>query len=701
MNPILMTLALAAALAVFGYTVVQKVRLLMRLKPEHRLDRIGKRVGMLLRIGFGQAKLIGRERERSSGAMHFFIFWGFVILGLREVMMIGAGYAPGFQESLPLIGARSIGGYLYTFVYDVTEAIVFCMVIFALWRRVSLKPARLTLNTEAYVILGMILGVVTTDLLYDAARFNLIRVWGHDLPYLSHPLWDTEMTWAPFANALALLLAPLGEAGNAGIYQFAYWGHIAVVLVFLNLLLGGKHAHVITALPNVFLGSVDRPHTPIALLNLEDEKAWDEGALGVDKVEQLTWKQALDLYTCTECGRCYDICPTYVTGKPLTLKWFNESLRHYLEEEADAIRKTGASSGARKLVGDVIQHDTLWACTTCRACEEVCPVSIEHVPRIVSMRQAQTLMHEAQPEELNTTFKGLERNYNPWGIGYDKRGDWAQGLNIPVLTEAPERPVDVLMWVGCMGAFDKRNQKIAQATAQLLQRAGVSFAILGSAEKCTGDLARRSGNEMLYQTLARDNVDTLNRLKVQKIVTNCPHCLNSLKNEYPQLEGRYEVYHHTQFIAQLVQEGRLALHPAVAGKVTFHDPCYLGRYNREYDAPRALLAAAAQEQPVEMRRARNESFCCGAGGARMWMEEKIGTRVNEERVRQAVETGATTIATGCPFCMTMIGDGVNQKGLEGQVKVLDIAELVLQSAEPGPRANPATPGSTAPHGHGD
>jgi Fe-S oxidoreductase len=259
--------------------------------------------------------------------------------------------------------------------------------------------------------------------------------------------------------------------------------------------------------------------------------------------------------------------------------------------------------------------------------------------------------------------------------------------------------VDVLMWVGCMGAFDKRNQKIAQATASLLKQAGVKFAILGSAEKCTGDLARRSGNELLYQTLARENVETLNGLKVKKVVTNCPHCLNSLKNEYPQLDGKYEVFHHTRFIADLVREGRLVLDPALAGPVTFHDPCYLGRYNGEYDAPRELLAASAKETPVEMRRSRNESFCCGAGGARMWLEEKIGTRVNEERVRQAVEVGAETIATGCPFCMTMISDGINQKGLEGKLKVLDIAELVLRSAKPGPASSAAA--GPAGHGHGD
>ncbi|MBI4081435.1 MAG: (Fe-S)-binding protein [Candidatus Lambdaproteobacteria bacterium] len=680
MNPILMTLALAAALTVFTYSVALRLGALMRLRPEHRLDRPWQRLGVLLKVGFGQSRLIGREHERSSGAMHFFIFWGFVILGLREIIVFGEAFSKGFQELLPLLGSDSVGGYLYTLVYNVFEAIVLCMVVFALYRRIGLRPQRLDLNIVGNVILFLIIGVVGTDLLYDAAKFNLIGLYGYSIHHLSHPVFGTEMAWAPFARLLAWLMAGWGEGMMLFLYQFCFWGHILVILVFLNLLPATKHMHILTALPNVFLATSPEgyPHTPIPLLNVEDEKAWEEGKLGIDRLEHLTWKQGLDLYTCTECGRCYDICPTYVTGKPLTLKWFNDSLHDHLREEEGRLLRTGHTDESRQLVGDVIGHDTLWACTTCRACEEVCPVTIEHVPRIIGMRQAQTLMHEAQPEELNNTFRGLERNGNPWGLGYDKRADWAKGLDIPILTEPPAEDVDVVMWVGCMGAFDARSQKIAQATGKLLQKAGVKFAILGTAEKCTGDLARRSGNEMLYQMLARENVETLNTLKVRKIVTQCPHCLNSLSNEYPQLEGRYEVFHHSQYLARLVEEGRLTLDPQLEGTVTFHDPCYLGRYNREYDAPRALLARSSRSMPVEMRRSRNESFCCGAGGARMWMEEKIGTRVNEERVRQAYEVGATTIATACPFCMTMISDGVTQSGREG-VQVLDIAEIVLQS----------------------
>ena len=681
MQAYLMTLALVAALAVFAYSIVTKLRLFARMAPENRIDRPWQRLGLLLRIGFGQSKLIGRRRERSAGAMHFFIFWGFLVLALREVILIGDAYHPGFQELLPLLGSDSIGAYLYVFLYNVTEAVVFAMILIALYRRLAVRPARLDLNVEGIVILFLILGVVTTDLFYDAARFNLAGRWGHELHLLHHPVFGSEQAWAPFASLLAAWIAPWGETLNAGLFQVGYWAHLGVILVFLNLLPLTKHAHVLSALPNVFFGSLGYPHSPARLLELEDEKAWENEALGVTRIEQLTWKQGLDLYTCTECGRCYDICPTYVTNKPLTLKWFNDALRHHLEDEAATILRTGRSSGAKALVGEVIRHDTLWSCTTCRACEEVCPVSIEHVPRIIAMRQAQTLMAEAYPKELTATFRGLEQNANPWNIGYDKRAEWAAELDfdVPILTEAPPEPVDVLMWVGCMGSFDKRSQKVAQATARLLRHAGVSFAILGSAEKCSGDLARRSGNELLYQTLARENVETLNGLGIQHIVTQCPHCLNALKNEYPQLEGRYQVFHHSQYIARLVDEGRLHVKPGLAGTVTFHDPCYLGRYNGEYDAPRRLLGAAAAEPPVEMRRARNESFCCGAGGGRMWMEENLGTRVNEERVRQAAEVGASTIAVACPFCMTMIDDGVRQAGTEDTVKVKDVAELVLEN----------------------
>ena len=691
MNPVLTALLLVAALLVFSYQIYRQFGLLARLAPERRFDQPWRRLGRLFRLGFAQERMAGRERERSSGLMHFFIFWGFMVLALREIILFGEGFHVGFQEVLPLLGSASILAYLYTFAYDLFEVIVVAMVAFALYRRLVIKPERLESSVEAYVILWMILGVVATDLLHSAAKENLILLHGHALPYLSDPSFGTEMDWAPMAGILAWLISGWGEWPLFFLFQFGYWLHLAVVLVFLCLLPLSKHFHIITALPNVLFSSLDGPHTPIALLSLEDEQAWEREAIGMNRIEQLTWKQGLDLYTCTECGRCYDICPTYVTKKPLTLKWFNDDLRHHLMDEASQILKTGASSGAKTLVGDVISPDTLWSCTTCRACEEVCPVGIEHVPRIIAMRQGQVLMHDAYPEELKTTFKGLERNGNPWGIGYDQRGDWAEGLDIPVLEEGGGE-TDVLLWVGCMGAYDQRNQKIAHATAALLKKAGVRFAILGSKEKCTGDLARRAGNELLYQTLAGENVETLNAHKFTKVVTACPHCLQNLKNEYPQLEGRYEVYHHSQFLAELVEQGRLSPIPNQGGRVTFHDPCYLGRYNNEYEAPRALLRDTVAGETVEMRRSRNESFCCGAGGARMWMEETISSRVNEERVRQAEEAGADTVVTACPFCMVMIDDGIKQTGRENTMQVRDIAELLLDAVEAS-----APPKSGGPH----
>ncbi|MBF0280634.1 MAG: (Fe-S)-binding protein [SAR324 cluster bacterium] len=679
MNPILISVMLFLSLAAFTYFVYMKISILLLLAPENRFDQISKRIKKVFDLGIKQQRLIGRKHERSAGAMHSFIFWGFLILGLRSIILIGEGFTHGFQEILPLFNSSALPGYLYTLLKDVFEGIVFFMVLFAFYRRIFLRPGRLPSSFQAFLILGLIGTLMITDFLYDGAKFNLIQRFQYDLDYLNSPVYGTEMDWAPLASLVSLWMSGLGETATWGFYYFGYWSHIGVLLIFLPILPGSKHMHVISALPNVFFSSLDHPHAPIPLTDCENEEAWDNESLGATRIEHFSWKQVLDLYTCTECGRCKTVCPTYVTHKPLTLKDMNDSLKHHLLDEVSHMKKHGKSSGEKKLVGDVIHADTLWACTTCRACEEVCPVAIEHVPRIIAMRQAQTMLYEAQPSEINSAFKGMERNGNPWGIGYDKRADWAKGLNIKHMDESNAEEIDVLMWVGCAGSFDDRNQKVAKATAEILQKAGVKFAILGNEEKCTGDLARRSGNEMLYQMLAGENVDTLNRYKIKKVVTQCPHCLNAMKNEYPQLDGKYEVYHHSQFIAKLLKEKNLKVNHEIGGKVSFHDPCYLGRYNNEYDAPRQLLDAVTKEEKIEMTRSRNESFCCGAGGARMWLEETIGTRVNEERVAQAAEAGASTIATGCPFCMTMISDGIVATGNEGKIESKDISELVLES----------------------
>ena len=675
------------AWGVFALQITVKLGTLTKMAPENRLNEITRRIGRLFKIGFGQQKLIGRSRERGSGIMHAFIFWGALLVGARELTLMGEGFVSGFQEFLPLLGSDSWLGFAYISVYNVGEVVVLTMILIALYRRLVSKTARLDLNWEGIYVLLFIGMIMLTDLLFDAARLNLIEHYEQQLHFFESAVYGSEWEWAPFTVLLASVLNGLGEGANAFFYHFSYWGHVASMLIFVNLLIHTKQFHEMTALPNVFFGSLDYPHSIPPLADLEDESAWEEGRIGVSKLEHLTWKQGLDLFSCTECGRCHDVCPTFVTDKPLTLKRVNQSLLQHLRNEESTLFRTGSTSEDKTLVGEIIRPETLWACTTCRACEEVCPVSIEHVPRILGLRQSQTMMEEAYPPEMASTFKGLERNFNPWGIGFDQRADWAEGLNIPLMadtkseTEGQPPEIDVLMWVGCAGSFDSRNQKIARATAALYQKAGVKFAILGSEEKCTGDLARRSGNEMLFQMLAGENVETLNNYKIKKIVTACPHCLNSIKNEYPQLGGEYEVFHHSQFIAKLVDEGRLPVGSNLKDTITYHDPCYLGRYNKEFEAPRNLLKHAAGEPMREMKRHGSESFCCGAGGARMWMEETIGTRINENRTEEAISTGASTVATGCPFCMTMISDGIAAKGKSESVQAKDVAELVLEAVE--------------------
>ncbi len=687
MNPWLMILVMIIVWGVFALQITVKFGALTKMAPENRFNDIGRRIGRLLKMGIGQEKLIGHSRERGAGIMHAFIFWGALLIGVRELTLMGEGFISGFQEYLPLLGSDSILGYIYISVYNIAEVLVLSMVLVALYRRIWPKPERLELNWEGIYVLLFIGSIMLTDILFDAARLNLVENYGHNLHYLNSTEYGAEWQWAPFSILVATVLNVFGEGGNAFFYHFGYWGHVASMFLFLNVLIHTKQFHEITALPNVFLGSLDYPHAITPLTDLEDETLWEEGRIGVNKLEHLTWKQGLDLFSCTECGRCHDVCPTYLTDKPLTLKRFNQSLLYHLRNEESTLFLKGSTDEEKTLVGDIIHPDTLWACTTCRACEEACPVSIEHVPRIIGMRQNQTMMEEAYPPEMANTFKGLERNFNPWGIGYDQRADWAEGLEIPLMsetnteTEGQSGEIDVLMWVGCAGAFDSRNQKIARATASLYQKAGVKFAILGSEEKCTGDLARRSGNEMLFQMLAGENVETLNNYNINKIVTSCPHCLNTIKNEYPQLGGEYEVFHHSQFIQQLVDEGRLPIGSNLKDTITYHDSCYLGRYNQEYEAPRKLLNKSGNESLREMERHGIESLCCGAGGARMWMEETIGSRINETRAEEALSTGASTVATACPFCMTMISDGITAKGKSETVKTKDVAEIVLEAVE--------------------
>jgi len=697
MNPLLMSILLIVALAVFGRTMWGKIQLLRALEPADRANHIKERVVAMLVLAVGQKRLVGRARERGSGIMHAFIFWGFCVLLIRSITLYGEGYQMGFH--LPFFGDEYLLGYLYILVKDIMEGIVLLMVLYAFFRRAVLKPERMHNTFEAYLVLVMIGILMVSDLLYDGTRYNLIQLYGNpdSLHFFNNVKYGSEFAWTPVSVGAAGLVSGLGVDAATTLMTLMFWTHIITQLVFLNVLPTGKHFHVITALPNVFFKSLDYPHEKAKWLDLEDEAAWEDESLGINHIHQLDWKQGLDLYTCTECGRCKEVCPAYTTDKPLSLHEFNDSLKlELLDNSANIIKRAGlkatlagledeeraekvkeemmALNSEKALVGDVIAEDTLWACTTCRACEAVCPVTIEQVPRVTALRQGQFLMAEAYPKELNTALKGLERNGNPWGIGYDKRADWAEGLDVKTMAE--DSDVDYLLWVGCAGSFDDRTKKVSTALVKILQKAGVNFAILGTEEKCTGDFARRVGNEMLYQMMAEENIETLNGYNVKKIIAACPHCLNTLKHEYPQKGGNYEVIHHSAFIAQLVKEGKIKLNRSLEGALTYHDPCYLGRYNDVFDQPRSLLQSVAKDGFKELERCGQESFCCGAGGGRMWMEETIGKRIYLERSEEIDHQNVANVAVGCPFCLTMVEDGMKEMGKEEEIKTLDIAEIV-------------------------
>lgn len=653
MGPILISLMLLTALGFFSYFGAQRFELLLKAKPDNRLNDLPERLKGFWEYGILQRRLLAHHK--AAGWMHALIFWGFLVLLIRSTLMLGIGY----YEALTIPGPV---GALYTALKDVFEVVVLFMVGYALYRRVVLKPARLTDSFEAYLILYLIGFLMISDFVFDAAKFLRYA-------YVAEVVHEARFSLA--GGALAYMMRDLpGNVINA-LYVGAYWSHVVVLMAFGVFLTKSKHMHVITSLPNVFFRSLQQPGQAIAKLDLEDEEA---ESFGVVTINDLTWKQELDLFTCTECGRCLENCPTYVTNKPLSLKGLNDTLKHHLFDQV------GAVGNPVPLVDEVVSTDTLWACTTCGFCETACPVFIEQVPRIVSMRQNQTMMEGSYPEELKKLFAGMERASNPWGLGYDKRADWTKDLGVTTMAEAKaeNKPLELLYFVGCMASFDERSQKIAKALIKILQAANVQFAILGKEEGCTGDSARRLGNEYLFQELAKHNVEKFNEYDVKTVLTACPHGYNTFKNEYPQFGGNYRVLHHSEFIAELLSQGKIKVSKSFSD-VLYHDPCYLGRYNGIYEQPRMVLDLLSINGVKEFERNKDESFCCGAGGGRMWMEETIGERINQNRVEEGLRDNPKVIASSCPFCLTMMKDGVDAKGKTEEVKTMDIAELVASA----------------------
>ncbi len=664
MESLLFALVFIGALGLFGVNVRRLVLVLRMGKKENRLDRPGTRIANVLRIAFGQSKLL---REPLAGILHILIFWGFMVLLTAVAESIVQGLVPGWSFAFlgPLYPPLAA-------LQDAFACIVIVTVIISLLRRFLAPPARLDVKGharwDAALILVLILVVMVTMIGQNAAGVIL----------------NGGRTSAGrfVSSRVAQLLFAGSEPGHVRIwFSLFFWGHMAAVLGFLNYLPFSKHLHVLTSIPNVYLSNLG-PRGALAPTNLADETATKFGATDID---DFTWKQLLNGYTCTECGRCSSVCPANTTGKLLNPKKIFVDIRARTMEKANALLPDAAGGAEQRdsvlghqLLDNFITEQELWACTTCMACVQECPVMIEHVDAIVEMRRGLVLNESRFPDELKSTFANLERNFTPWAFGHSSRADWARGLDVPLMADV--KSADVLFWVGCAGSYDARYQKVARAFVTLLKTAGVNFAILGTEEKCTGDPARRMGNEYLAQTLIAENIATLNGYNVKEIVVTCPHCLQSLGKEYRQFGGTYNVTHHSVFLHNLVREGKLKIARGQESTVTFHDPCYLGRYNDTYDAPREVLGAIAGLTNVEMPRSHDRSFCCGAGGGRMWMEEREGKRVNIERTEEALATGAGTIGTGCPFCMTMLTDGVKAKEASG-VAVKDIAELLLEAVE--------------------
>lgn len=651
-----MFMALVGAFSFFFIRVRRLYRLMMAVggTTEFKLDRVAGRIGVLFKDVLGQRNV---RRKRLPGLAHTLIFFGFLAVQPHSLELMIKGVCPAFEVGrwIPNVW----GGFL--FLADILAPLVLVGLAYAIYRRVVQRPRYLTLGTDANLIIVFTSLIIVTFLFINALQTLLpIAPGGYDYRGIF-----------PVSGALVSLfglerLSPLQIFTG---YQIVYWIHIATILSFLVYIPGSKHLHLLAAAPNVFLKPLEREKA-IVKTDIENEEL---ETFGLGKVSELNWKNVLNLYACTECGRCEEQCPAANTDKPLSPKKVIHDLKEDLLDQSEAILG-GNLDEVKPIVRDEspVTFDVLWSCTTCRACEDICPVNIEHLDFIIEARKHQVLMEANFPQEVQETFTNLENQANPWGFSADSRADWCKGMDVPLMGDNSE--AELLWFVGCAGSFDDRGKKISQAMARVLQRAGVNFAILGPEEACNGDMARRAGNEYLAQMLIQQNVEVLDQYKPKRILTGCPHCFNIIKNEYPQFGANYPVVSHAELLFDLHKQGRLKLNGSSPGTLTFHDSCYLGRWNGILQPPRDLLRTINNGQLTEMQRIREKGFCCGAGGGRMFMEETLGQRINANRAEEVIGTGAATVAAACPFCATMLSDGLMDK--ESAIAVKDIAELV-------------------------
>ncbi|HUL77798.1 MAG TPA: (Fe-S)-binding protein [Vicinamibacteria bacterium] len=669
-------------------------------------DRPGERTRTMLAYTLGQRRLI---EDPVAGLLHGVFLYGFLVLGLGHLEVVLEGLTAFLKDvgGRPFLYDRLLPAdliSLYHLSQDVMAAAVLMAAALALVRRLAGHPPRLLPRSkDGERILWFIAALYVTFFVLAGATVLLKqRAAGDAAPF----------PYQPFSSLAARALSPLPTPAAAGLRALGWWAHVLVFLGFAAYLPTTKHVHLVFAWPNTWLFRREGYGLPPRIDFERTEK------FGIDRVQELPWKSLLDAYACTECGRCNAVCPAHATGKPLmpmkVLHDVKVNLRDRngadilrfrdrrgrprpgtLEEEAAAEPRTPFISkaevdrgrqgevradGAYPQVDGQVHVDELWACTTCAACVQACPVLIDSVPgTLIGLRQSLVMMESDFPPEATAAFKGMEVQGNPWGVGQDRRTEWAEGLDVPVMADLGGREVEYLLWVGCAGSTDPRARKTNQALVRILKAAGVDFATLGPEEKCTGDPARRMGNEYLFAQLAQENIETLGKYRFRKILVTCPHCLNSLGRDYREFGASFTVVHHSQVLAELMAAERVPLQAAEGsdGPVTFHDPCYLARYNQTVEPPREVLVRLGA-RTVEMEKSRQNGFCCGAGGGRIFLEETIGRRVNVERTEQALATGAKTVAVGCPFCMTMITDGTKAKDAEGAVRVRDLAELVAE-----------------------
>ncbi|MGI5153865.1 (Fe-S)-binding protein [Microbispora sp. CA-102843] len=690
--------ATAVAVALAGRRVLFLYRLARSGQPaperiEYAREHVGAEVKAQLVEVFGQRKLL---KWTPSGTAHFFVMWAFFILATVYLEAYGAliqGAITGKPDfHIPLIGTWPVLGFLQDFI---AVAALIGLIAFAAIR-IKNSPKKLGRGSRfsgshlggAWFTLFMIFNVIWTMFLFRGAAVNT-----GNLPYES----------GAFASDAVAKILPDSEVLEAvGLLL-----HIGVMLVFLVFVVNSKHLHIFTAPLNVLfsrrpdgLGPAQPMRSGGTVLDFEEADP-EVDVFGRGKIQETSWKGFLDFYTCTECGRCQSQCPAWNTDKPLSPKMLILDQRDHAfavapyllagEKDKESFPQDVLALLDKPLVGEdgVIHPDVLWSCTNCGACVEQCPVDIEHIDHILDMRRYQVMIESSFPSEAGVMLKNLENKGNPWGMSEMKRAEWIEELDfeVPIVDSTMPEDVEYLFWVGCAGALEDRAKKTTKAVAELLHIAGVKFGVLGPMEACTGDPARRLGMEFLFNMLAQQNIETLNEAGVKKIVATCPHCFNTLANEYPQLGGTYEVVHHTQLLAHLVEEGRLTPINPIEEKITYHDPCFLGRHNKVYAQPRDIMAKVPGVQAQEMHRCKERGFCCGAGGARMWMEERIGKRINTERVDEALTTDPDTVSTACPFCLVMLGDAINEKKNAGQAKesleVVDVAQLLIKSIKQG------------------